>query len=409
MGTAGVRLRGVRVLIATHNYPRFAGDPAGAFVHRLATAAARDGAEVMVVCPAAPGTPLQEDAGGVMVRRFAYPGGRSLGIAYTGDLHRRATRRPAVALALPFFLRAFGRAVRRATAETRPDVIHAHWWIPAGWQAARAGRPYLITCHGSDIRLLDQWKPLRLIARPVFAGAGAVTTVSAFLADDVARLTGRPRDQIVVAPMPVDVDLFAQGRGTPKADPPRVLYAGNLVPSKGVNLLLAALRRLRERGVGCRLRILGEGPAERGLHDLAGQLAVARDVEWSPFVPQSEMPREYGASTVTALPTRGRHEGLGLTLVEALLAGSAVVGSAVGGIPEVVEDGVTGLLFRDGDVEGLAGALERLVRDPSLRARLIAAGQARMAAQFGWDVAARRFLSIYDDVAARQDALPAHA
>jgi glycosyltransferase involved in cell wall biosynthesis len=207
--------------------------------------------------------------------------------------------------------------------------------------------------------------------------------------------------------MPVDLDLFARGRSTSKASPPRILYAGNLVPSKGVDLLISALGRLRARGVAARLRILGEGPAEADLRALARREAVDDLVEWSRFVPQDAMTAEYGAATVTALPTRGRAEGLGLSLVEALLAGSAVVGSRVGGIPEVVQDGETGLLFGDGDVEGLAGALARLIQDHALRDRLSAEGLRRVKDRYAPDSAARRFLDLYDDIAGRRPSRPA--
>jgi glycosyltransferase involved in cell wall biosynthesis len=161
-----------------------------------------------------------------------------------------------------------------------------------------------------------------------------------------------------------------------------------------VDILLRAVAQLHATNLSCRLRILGEGPSEAGLRDLAGRLGLA-DVEWSPFVPQDRMPAEYGASTITVLPSRGRFEGLGLTLVEALLAGSSVVGSAVGGIPEVVEDRVTGVLVRDGDADELARALRELLQDRALRDRLSDAGRARVAKIYGADTAADAYLDLY--------------
>jgi glycogen(starch) synthase len=104
---------------------------------------------------------------------------------------------------------------------------------------------------------------------------------------------------------------------------------------------------------------------------------------------------EYGASTVTVLPTRGRAEGLGLTLVEALLAGSAIVGTPAGGIPEVVRHEVTGLLARDEDPLSLADQIERLLTDAPLRDRLIGAGQQYALETFSPEVAVGRFLEIY--------------
>jgi glycosyltransferase involved in cell wall biosynthesis len=101
-------------------------------------------------------------------------------------------------------------------------------------------------------------------------------------------------------------------------------------------VLIQAAAELHRLGTEFQLKILGEGPAERALRSLVARLRLGSRVTWSRFVPQAEMPEEYGASTVTVLPSRGSAEGLGLTLVEALLAGSAVVGTPAGGIPEVV-------------------------------------------------------------------------
>src|SRR3954467_8692974 len=120
--------------------------------------------------------------------------------------------------------------------------------------------------------------------------------------------------------------------------------------------------------------MLGYGPAQVELEAHPRALGISQQITWSRFVPQSEMAAEYGASTVTVLPTRGTAEGLGLTLVEALLAGSAVVGTPAGGIPEVVHHEVTGLLSAEDPID-LASQLERLLSDQPLRSRLTRAGQ----------------------------------
>ena len=165
------------------------------------------------------------------------------------------------------------------------------------------------------------------------------------------------------------------------------------------DVLLRAIAELKQRSGPFRAKILGEGPELPSLKALAGQLGIAADVDWSAFVPQGRMPAEYGAATVTVLPSRGQAEGLGLTLVEALLAGSAVVGTPAGGIPEVIEDEKTGLLARDGDANHLAGQIERLLRDGELRRRLIAEGASRMRETYAPQAAAERFLRIYAEIA----------
>jgi glycosyltransferase involved in cell wall biosynthesis len=389
----------LRILTVSHNYPRFPGDPAGAFVARIAEGAAAKGHEVEVIAPHAPGTSRDERVGALRVHRFRYGPDRLERVAYTGGLHQGTLLSPLAALAFPGFLVAFARAVSSAVRRLQPDLIHAHWWFPGGWFASRAGVPYLITCHGSDVRLLDRAGLVRALARPVFQRAAGVTVVSNFLAQDLMRLLPGVALQPVVTPMPLEVTRFVQNGGAGKVEPPRILYAGNLVPSKGVDLLLQAVAELRQRGVACQLKILGDGPSRNHLHALAGELGIGSVVTWSPLVSQTQMPSEYAAATVTVLPSRGRAEGLGLTLVEALLAESAVVGTRAGGIPEVVRHEQTGLIARDGDAADLASQIQRLLTDLPLRERLTRAGKEYAFRTYSPEPAIGRFLEIYHAVA----------
>ena len=392
----------LRILTVTHNYPRFTGDPAGAFVARIAEGAAARGHEVEVVAPHAPGTAEDERTAGLRIRRFRYGPDALERVAYTGDLQGRTLLSPWAALAFPGFLVAFGRAVRTAIRRFSPDVVHAHWWMPGGWFASRGRVPYLITCHGSDVRLLERGDLVRRLALPAFRRAARVTTVSKFLAEDIQRMLPALQARVQVTPMPVDVSGFLEGARTPKLDPPRLLYAGNLVPSKGVDVLLRAVAELARRGVACELKILGEGPARPELEALAREIGIASRTTWAPFVPQTQMASEYGASTATVLPSRGHAEGLGLILVEALLAGSAVVGTAAGGIPEVIVHEQTGLIARDGDPADLATQIQRLLTDAPLRERLARQGKEHVLRTYAPQAAIDRFLEIYDAVANHQ-------
>jgi glycosyltransferase involved in cell wall biosynthesis len=390
----------MRVLVASHNYPRREGDPAGAFVARLARGCVALGDEVQAVVPHSAGLAEQESAGGVTVRRFRYGPDTWERVAYTGHLHHGFLTEPRRMVMIPPFLSRFRSTVRAVAAAWPPDVIHAHWWIPAGWAASGVGRPLVITCHGSDVPLLDGYGLLSLLAHRVLRRAAAVTTVSEFLRRRVVAAVPEIAARCIVLPMPLEVGRFERGRQEPRATPPRILYAGNLVTSKGVDVLIRAVSHLVRDGHPVQLRILGEGPDTARLTSLVKSLALEDVVAILPFVGQEQMPAEYGAATVTVLPTRGDAEGLGLTLVEALLAGCAVVGSRAGGIPEVVVPEQTGLAFHDGDEIDLAAQLARLLTDGPLRERLTEEGARRARANFEPLAAAERFHSLYEDVAA---------
>jgi glycosyltransferase involved in cell wall biosynthesis len=389
----------MRILVAAHNYPRFPGDPAGTYVRRLALGYQDRGHQVTVVAPHVAGTPEREAEQGVEVERFRYAPERFERVGYRGEARAGRLLLAPAALLLPAYLLAFRRALHRRIARFNPDVIHAHWWLPAGWLAAGTGTPFVVTSHGSDVRLLDRSGWLVRAGRRVAARAARWTAVSRFLATDLERRLGLAEHSVDVTPMPVDVSLFERGRSVAKARPPRVLYAGNLLPSKGVDMLIAAVGLLRDRGIDCQLRILGEGPARDQLRAELRTLGLEGRASIAPFVPQSDMPAEYGAATITVLPTRGQAEGLGLALVEALLAGSAVIGTPAGGIPEVVVDGVTGLLTPDGDASALADRLARLLADEPLRLRLTALGYERVRRTYSLEAALDRFLALFDAAA----------
>lgn len=388
----------MNILVVTHNYPRFPGDPAGAFVARLAAGLAAGGATVRVLAPHADGLADAEQQDGVSVRRFRYGPPRLERLAYSGHLHRGGSSRLLTALMLPAFLARFRGAVTGAVQARAPDVIHAHWWFPGAWAAAAGGTPLVVTCHGTDVELLKRSRLLRRLARRVFARAAAITTVSSSLKTKLAAVIPEAGARTQVLRMPIDLEHFAAARSTARVEPPRILYAGNLIPVKGVDVLVRATARLRDMGHQVSLRILGEGPSRAELQALIAKLNLGGLAEIRPFVAQQEMPREYGEAAIVVLPTRGDVEGLGLSLVEALAAGCAVVGAASGGIPEVVQHNVTGLLFRPGDDAHLAEQLALLAADPEMRRRLARQGEAWVREEFDSARAVARYANLLTDV-----------
>jgi glycosyltransferase involved in cell wall biosynthesis len=388
----------MRILTITHNYPRWDGDRAGAFVARLAAETVALGHSVRVIAPHAPHAAMRETQHGVEIVRARYGPDALERVGYTGALRAPLRATMLAPLMLPPFLARLRAVAAREARDFRPDVVHAHWWMPSGRIANRLGLPYIITCHGTDVRMLEApfW---RKVAAPVFHRAAAVTTASDFLARDVVRFFPAIAEKVSVTSMPMDLEMFARGARAEKAVPARVSFAGNLIASKGVDVLIEAIAMLHARGVSCELRIIGAGPEEARLRALAAERSISDAVTWSPFVSQHELPEELGASTVTVLVSRGQAEGLGLVLAEALMAGSAVVGTAAGGIPEVVVDEQTGLIARDGDASDLARQIERLLMDGALRERTVANGQSRVRAQHAPVAAAERVIALYDMVA----------
>jgi glycosyltransferase involved in cell wall biosynthesis len=198
----------------------------------------------------------------------------------------------------------------------------------------------------------------------------------------------------------------ARYRPDPQRSRRGVLFVGRLTPHKGVDRLIRALPEQAE------LTIVGTAghdphPPERDYPDLLRGLASGRSVRFLDAVPDHDLPALYRQAAVVALPSvdltcYGRHipivELLGLVAIEAMASGTPVVCSRIGGLPEVVEDRVTGLLVDPGDVDSLRAALDELLRDKVLVERLGRNARERAVERFTWDACARRCLAAYDEI-----------
>jgi glycosyltransferase involved in cell wall biosynthesis len=216
------------------------------------------------------------------------------------------------------------------------------------------------------------------------------------MAQDIGAQTGRA--DVQVTRMPLDDARFTPA--TARGEPPRILFAGNIIRAKGIDLILRAAAELHRSAVRFRLRLVGDGPHRPEFEQLAAALGIAGLVDWAGPRTYDEMPAEFAAAHIFVLASRGpRGEGLPLTVAEALLSGCAVVSTPAGGVPEIVVDEVTGLIARDEDAAHLAVQLGRLVADPALRQRLGTAGRARALEQHGRQQANDRFFAFLADAA----------
>jgi glycosyltransferase involved in cell wall biosynthesis len=212
--------------------------------------------------------------------------------------------------------------------------------------------------------------------------AAFTTAVSEFTRSQLLALAGMERAaDIHVIRMGVDLERF-RSTERPERLPAetRVLSVARLVPHKGHAVLLRALARLRDDGLPLRAVIAGEGPERDGLRALADELGLHGLVDFTGAVSQEELPGLYAEADVFCLPTLA--EAVGVVNMEAMATGLPVVSSRLMGVPELVEDGSTGLLVTPGRDGELAAALRRLAEDPDLRRRLGQQGRRKVAAEF---------------------------
>lgn len=388
----------MRVLLLTHVFPRAADDSLGAFLLHLAAAfGAR--AQVRVVVPHAPGLSDLQDFNGVQVTRFHYAPDARETLAYTGVMHEQVARGIGAKFAFARFVWSYFRAAQRAVQEFKPDVIHAHWWLPGGLVGALVSKmarvPLVITTHGTDVELLRKTRWARPLARFAFGQARVVTCGSGYLRSQLVELRVADGARVRVIPMPVN-PLFVLERldvKTSNGGTFNVLTVARLTKQKNIDVLIEALGILGARVGDAHLRIVGDGDQRAFLENQARQLRLAAFVEFLGARPQSDLPALYAQCDAFVLPSV--REGLGLVLAEALLCGAPVIAAASGGVTEIVIDRETGLLFPERDANALAAALENYARDPAFAARLAQNGRALALERFSPAGVAGQFLNGY--------------
>ena len=357
---------------------------------RLAVAVQANGVRVTVVVPSAAGLDAESVIDGVAVRRYRYAPRAWETLAYTGTMASQASGLRGLA-ALAGLVTAGSFALRKAIARDAPNLVHAHWWFPGGLSAlaSTGNTPLVTTLHGSDVRLAKGRSVAVGLMGRVLHRSARVSAVSEYLAREIASMS--PGQHVQVAPMPIDLTLFAPVESA--ADRARFLFVGRLNAQKGVADLLHALARCEPTTT---LDIVGDGEAAATLRALAGTLGVSNRVTWHGVRAQAELPALYRRATALVVPSD--KEGLGLVAVEAACCGTPTIAYDGGGITDVVHGSDVGWLVAPGNISALAEAMTEAVANPAERNRRGAAARASVHERFDPVNAAKRYVDLYRQV-----------
>jgi glycosyltransferase involved in cell wall biosynthesis len=288
----------------------------------------------------------------------------------------------------------------------RIDILHTHLFDPSvvGLVAGRLARTpaRVVTRHYSDYHTR--------IDRPLHVGLDRLCTrlshrviaVSQHTADHLVHREGAPLEKICIVHNGIDFDRVSISPGGPDRVRAElglsgrrvVLMAARLHPEKGYEHLIRAVPAVAARVPDLTVLVAGSGPFEAQYRALAADKGCGDSIHFLGF--RRDLPDLMAACHVLVLPSRA--EAFGLVAAEALYLGVPVVASRVGGIPEIVDDGLDGLLVPPGDEDALAGALVRVLTEAPLHRRLAGAGREKIVARFSFETMVRQYESIYDDL-----------
>ncbi|MFC8241757.1 glycogen synthase [Streptomyces chartreusis] len=316
-------------------------------------------------------------------------------------------------------LRTFSVDLAMAAGLEGRELVHSHtWYANLGGHLAKLlyGIPHVMTAH--SLEPLRPWKAEQLGGGYALSSWAERTAIEA--ADAVIAVSGAMREDILgcypaldpgrvqVVHNGIDTTLYRPDHRTDvltrvglDADRPYVLFVGRITRQKGVPHLLRAIRHIDPAAQVVLCAGAPDTPEiDQEFRDLYQELSRVREgVHWIPqMLPRPEVIQLLTHAAVFVCPSV--YEPLGIVNLEAMACGTPVVASQVGGIPEVVDDGKTGLLVpMDDDFEaGLAHALDSVIGDPEAARRMGEAGRERAVGEFGWDAVARRTAGLYREI-----------
>ncbi len=377
-------------------YPRFQGDVISPWIVRMLTGFAKREHRVSVFTSSYRGLGNQV-MNGVKIYRFRYAP-KNLEIL-THDMavpERMKQGMKFKLLVIPYLASGF---IHSLTFPVEHDIVHVHWPIPHiifglpmkyRWKV-----PLLLYVHGGELNFLNKLPGfMKQIFISLMKKADTITVNSSYTKNLVEsyRLN-----------IPVEIIPFGNPHGETRLHPYQkkdrnvILFVGRLIEVKGLEDLIRAFKIVREKYEDAELRVVGDGPLKENLLKLAKELDVP--VTFTGYKTGEELESEYLNATVFVLPSKpdkiGQTETLGVVTIEALSYGVPVVASNIGGIPDVIKDGKTGLLFKPGDFHDLADKIITLLDNPPLREKLVREGQMHIRTNYSWDRIVERLEKIY--------------
>ena len=428
-----------KVLVIGSVYPRFHEDAEVPWLRTSIAHLKKAGLDIQVLAPAYKGLKSHE-IDGVKVNRFRYaPAAWEFLTHEEGAPSKMANKPWLQLLAIPYIISGFFKCIKICR-KFKPDIIHAHWPFPHAYIALGAAKlfkiPLVLNFHGAELLLIRKKKWVRPLLKFAISEAQAVFANSSFTAGKIKALRN-----VEIEWSPYGTTLEFGNRNSEFGMEPhpinnkfKILFVGRHIERKGICYLIEAAKYLPRDQF--EIRIVGVGDLTEQLKaQAANVIAQAHDGVGSAIEPASgsaalashvianevkqsspdsaeivftgklspeALANEYKTANVFTLPaivdSKGDTEGLGVVLIEAMELGLPIVASNVGGIPDVVIDGETGILVPEKDPQALASAYKRLAAEPELVEHLLAGSQKRIAECFTWDGIIQRQIAVYNKV-----------
>lgn len=279
-----------------------------------------------------------------------------------------------------------------------PDILHTHYASSFGFLASFIKHPRkILSVWGNDVIVFPYSNMLfKMMVRRSLKKSHYITATSNFLKRSVKKLDSNI-ERTRVIPFGIDTAQFDYCRRSSRSKM-RIGIAKSLWPKYGVDVLIRAFYILSKSHDNIELLIAGKGEFESKYKQLVKDLQLGDRVRFLGFINHDELPEFLYEIDIFAMPSVSDGESFGVAALEASSTGLPVVATRVGGVPEVVMDNKTGLLVERRDIEGLAGAIEKLILNPDLREKMGRAGRAFVESDYRWESNLKAMSDLYMEV-----------
>lgn len=313
-------------------------------------------------------------------------------------------------LLLPCFVTAQFFSLLFLIISIKPDLIHAHWLIPQGLLAAFMKRLFgirvLVTAHGSDVNGLRR-KIFIWLKKYVVKNTDCIVTVSKAVADVLAKDVSASFTTEII-PMGVDSELFSPQRRDDSIrklyniSGPFLLFVGRLTEVKGVQYLIDAVAIVRNEIPDVKLLIIGHGELEGELRKRVEILNMTDNIVFVGGLANRDLPKYYASADIFIGPSittvDGHSEGFGLTFVEAAMSGCILIGTKVGGIEGIIQEGRTGFLISPGNIEELARTILHVIKKFHTLNEMRIRGREVASDEFEWNIMSFKYKTLMKNI-----------
>jgi len=401
----------MRMLVLTTTFPRWHDDTVPGFVYELSKRLSESELEIVVLAPHFNGAERFEIMDGMEVFRFPYFYPKKYQkLAYNGGIIPNIKKSNLSKLQIPFLVLCELFYAYKIIKSEKIDIIHSHWVIPNGLVGAAFKKIYGIkhvtTAHAGDVFTIRNSLILRRITRCIFRNSDAITANSEYTKKIILSIDNTMDHKVKIIPMGVDTSRFSpKSRSDLKKSFDSeylILSVGRLVDKKGIEYLIESMKYVIKRHPNIKLIIGGSGPERERLEKLSENLNIENNIVFVGYISSQDLPKYYASSDIFILPSiitkENDTEGLGVVLLEAMASGTPVVGSNIGGITDIIADGVNGFLSNPGDSKSIADKILKILEDEKLRSDFSNDGIKTVEEKFSWCVVSNRFFNLISEL-----------